>query len=95
MDNSFVFYIFDFRPEFFSPETQCPNENSAGSDGQCAGDVVWNENGSGLLRRDIPFPIFFLPSSRIQEIDKIIQCHDRYVEFLIGIYISLWHIYHL
>ncbi|CAG9575785.1 unnamed protein product [Danaus chrysippus] len=66
------------RPDFFSPETQCPNENSVGPDGKCAGDVVWNENGSGLLRRDIPFPIFFLPSSRISEIDKITQCHDRY-----------------
>ncbi|XP_045760866.1 nicastrin isoform X3 [Maniola jurtina] len=69
-------------PDFFTQESRCPNEYSADPDSQCsssqAGGIVWNERGTGLLRRDIPYPIFFLPKARIDEIKKIEECYNSY-----------------
>lgn len=63
----------------FSQDISCPNDYSAAEGSSCsAGGVVWNPKGTGLLRRDIPFPIFYLPESRSQEIDKIDECYQRY-----------------
>ncbi|CAH2267190.1 jg2922 [Pararge aegeria aegeria] len=68
-------------PNFFTQESQCPNEYSSDPRlGQCVkpGGIVWNEKGTGLLRRDIPYPIFFLPKARIGDITKIEECYNRY-----------------
>ncbi|XP_069354444.1 nicastrin isoform X1 [Maniola hyperantus] len=69
-------------PDFFTQESRCPNEYSADPDSQCsssqAGGIVWNERGTGLLRRDIPYPIFFLPKARIDEIKKIEECYNSF-----------------
>ncbi|XP_045455287.1 nicastrin [Melitaea cinxia] len=73
------------RPDAFSQESRCPNEYASWSKSQCSSTetpsgtgLVWNEKGTDLLRRDIPFPIFFLPQTRITEISKIEQCYNRY-----------------
>ncbi|XP_052737309.1 nicastrin [Bicyclus anynana] len=68
-------------PEFFSQESKCPNEYSSDPHlSQCVkpGGIVWNEKGTGLLRRDIPYPIFFLPKTRIDDVSKIEDCYNRY-----------------
>ncbi|XP_072936066.1 nicastrin [Epargyreus clarus] len=69
------------RPEAFSQESQCPNEYSS-TESTCSttkpGGTVWNAKGTGLLRRNIPFPIFYLPQSRAEEIVKIEKCYSRY-----------------
>ncbi|XP_030028007.2 nicastrin isoform X1 [Manduca sexta] len=66
----------------FTQDSRCPNEYSSGPGSLCsssqAGGVVWNEKGTGLLKRDIPFPIFFLPQSRSEEIVKIRDCYERF-----------------
>ncbi|XP_059049016.1 nicastrin [Achroia grisella] len=66
----------------FTQDSKCPNEYTSGPGSQCSSDLqdnkVWNENGSDLLRTDIPFPIFFLPESRFEEITKIETCFERY-----------------
>ncbi|KAJ8734054.1 hypothetical protein PYW07_014605 [Mythimna separata] len=66
----------------FSQETRCPNEYSSSYGSTCsdsaAGGITWNEKGTGLLRRDIPFPIFYLPISKTFEIEKLDQCYLRY-----------------
>ncbi|KAJ2946436.1 hypothetical protein O0L34_g12478 [Tuta absoluta] len=66
----------------FTQESRCPNEYYSAAGSQCstssAGGIVWNEMGTGLLRRDIPFPIFFLPESRIEEINKIQICYENF-----------------
>ncbi|KAH9634004.1 hypothetical protein HF086_001206 [Spodoptera exigua] len=61
----------------FSQDMSCPNDYSAAEGSSCSDGVVWNPKGTGLLRRDIPFPIFYLPESRSQEIDKIDECYQR------------------
>ncbi|KAI5632519.1 nicastrin domain-containing protein [Phthorimaea operculella] len=65
----------------FTQESRCPNEYYSAAGSQCstssAGGIVWNEMGTSLIRRDIPFPIFFLPESRIEEINKIQNCYER------------------
>ncbi|CAH2099957.1 unnamed protein product [Euphydryas editha] len=73
------------RPDAFSQESRCPNEYASWSKSQCSSTktpsgigLVWNEKGTDLLRRDIPFPIFFLPQARMSEISKIEQCYNRY-----------------
>ncbi|CAK1548578.1 unnamed protein product [Leptosia nina] len=68
------------RPTAFSHESKCPNEYSAGPGSTCSSQDsnVWNSKGTGLLRRDIPFPIFFVPDSKVDEIDKIEKCYNRY-----------------
>lgn len=78
-----VYNVF-FRPDAFSQESRCPNEYASWSKSQCSSTetpsgtgLVWNEKGTDLLRRDIPFPIFFLPQTRITEISKIEQCYNR------------------
>lgn len=80
MNKSLYFFIY-FRPDAFSQESRCPNEYSVGPGSQCSpshiGGIVWNEKGTDLIRRDIPFPIFFLPQSRITEIDKIKECFEK------------------
>nr|XP_021182920.2 nicastrin [Helicoverpa armigera] len=66
----------------FSQESRCPNEYSSADGSTCStditGGIVWNERGTGLLRADIPFPIFYLPESRAVEVEKIDQCYRRY-----------------
>ncbi|KAM3966462.1 nicastrin [Aphomia sociella] len=66
----------------FTQDSKCPNEYSSGPGSQCSSassnGKVWNEKGTDLLRSDIPFPIFFLPESRFEEITKIEDCHDRF-----------------
>lgn len=66
----------------FSQESQCPNEYSSAAGTSCSvtepGRITWNDKGTGLLRRDIPFPIFYLPISRSSEIEKIDQCYQRF-----------------
>ncbi|XP_049887276.1 nicastrin [Pectinophora gossypiella] len=66
----------------FSQESRCPNEYYSGPGSQCsstaAGGIVWNNKGTGLIRRDIPFPIFYLPDTRIEEVVKIQKCYERY-----------------
>ncbi|CAG4922292.1 unnamed protein product [Colias eurytheme] len=70
------------RPTAFSQESRCPNEYSAGPGSTCsssqAGGIVWNDHGTGLLRRDVPFPIFFLPESKADEMVKIVKCYNKY-----------------
>ncbi|XP_013167231.1 PREDICTED: nicastrin [Papilio xuthus] len=68
------------RPKTFSQESTCPNEVSSDPASQCpaSSGVSWNMGGTGLLRRNIPFPIFYLPQTRIEEIDKINNCFQRY-----------------
>lgn len=72
---------YNFSATAFSQESRCPNEYSSAPGSTCqsavAGGIVWNDKGTGLLRRDIPFPIFFLPESRSKEIDKIEQCYEK------------------
>lgn len=69
-------------PSFFTHDTRCPNEFSSADGNQCSsskeGGVVWNEKGTGLLKREIPFPIFFIPESRYEEIEKINHCFGRF-----------------
>ncbi|XP_075985469.1 nicastrin [Anticarsia gemmatalis] len=69
-------------PSSFTQESRCPNEYYSGPNSTCsssvAGGIVWNEKGTGLLRRDIPFPIFYLPKSRSEEIVKIEQCYEKF-----------------
>ncbi|XP_073943574.1 nicastrin [Choristoneura fumiferana] len=64
----------------FTQESMCPNEYASEPGSQCPAPdkSVWNKGGTGLIRRDIPFPIFFLPASRLEEIVKIEQCYERY-----------------
>lgn len=66
----------------FTQESRCPNEYSSAPNSTCLSSKsdgnVWNKQGSGLLRRDIPFPIFYLPESRSEEIDKIRDCYERF-----------------
>ncbi|XP_053601840.1 nicastrin [Plodia interpunctella] len=65
----------------FTQDSKCPNEYSSGPGSQCSSQnsaSVWNEAGTDLLRRDIPFPIFYLPESKIEEIEKIENCYERY-----------------
>ncbi|XP_047523406.1 nicastrin [Pieris napi] len=68
------------RPSSFSQESKCPNEYSAAPGSTCSssGETVWNTKGTGLLRKDIPFPIFFVPDSKTDEIEKIEKCYNRY-----------------
>ncbi|XP_013195444.2 nicastrin [Amyelois transitella] len=69
------------RANGFTQDSQCPNGYASGPGSQCLsgnGGIVWNEAGTDLLRRDIPFPIFFLPESKIDEIEKIEDCYKRY-----------------
>lgn len=66
----------------FTQDSKCPNEYSSGPGSQCSSiskdNKVWNEKGTDLLRKNIPFPIFFLPESRYEEITKIEGCYERY-----------------
>ncbi|XP_028165735.1 nicastrin [Ostrinia furnacalis] len=66
----------------FTQDSKCPNEYSSGPGSTCSSaepaGSVWNEKGTNLIRRDIPFPIFFLPESRLEEIKKIEECYERY-----------------
>ncbi|KAL0850203.1 hypothetical protein ABMA28_012067 [Loxostege sticticalis] len=66
----------------FTHDSKCPNEYSSGPGSTCSSSepegFVWNEKGTDLMRRDIPFPMFFLPESRIEEIKKIEECYQRY-----------------
>ncbi|CAH0600525.1 unnamed protein product [Chrysodeixis includens] len=69
-------------PTAFSQESRCPNEYSSAPGNTCsstvAGGIVWNTKGTGLLRRNIPFPIFYLPQSKSDEIDKIQVCYEKF-----------------
>ncbi|CAG9783039.1 unnamed protein product [Diatraea saccharalis] len=66
----------------FSQDSKCPNEYFSGPGSTCSSTEssasVWNERGSNLMRQDIPFPIFFLPESRLDEIKKIEECFQRF-----------------
>ncbi|CAH2068575.1 unnamed protein product, partial [Iphiclides podalirius] len=76
-----IYHNSTMRPTKFSQESNCPNEYSSDPNSQCPSKttgVAWNEGGTGLLRRDIPFPIFYLPHSRNKEIEKIDKCYKRY-----------------
>lgn len=68
-----------FRTVSFTQESMCPNEYASEPGSQCPAQdkSMWNKEGTGLIRRDIPFPIFFLPASRLEEIVKIEQCYER------------------
>lgn len=71
-----------FRAFAFSPESKCPNEYASDPQSQCStttpGAPVWNSKGSGLLRRDIPFPILLSLVEHNEDIDKIEECYKRY-----------------
>ncbi|KAG7304405.1 hypothetical protein JYU34_011346 [Plutella xylostella] len=83
-DNVAGILIYDsvkIRSKSFTQESRCPNEYYSGPNSQCSSDgggVVWNEKGTALLRRNIPFPVFYLPQSRAEEIDKIQNCYERF-----------------
>ncbi|XP_050360014.1 nicastrin [Nymphalis io] len=87
-DNVAGVLLFDnitMRPDAFSQESRCPNQYSSWSKSQCpstqassGSKLFWNEKGTDLLRRHIPFPIFFLPQTRITEISKIEQCFNKF-----------------
>ncbi|CAH0405938.1 unnamed protein product [Chilo suppressalis] len=66
----------------FSQDSRCPNEYFSGPGSTCSSlepsSSVWNEGGTNLMRRDIPFPIFFIPESRLEEINKIEQCFQSF-----------------
>lgn len=69
-----------FSASAFTHDSKCPNQYSSGPGSTCSSDpgrFVWNEKGTNLMRRDIPFPIFFLPESRIDEIKTIEECYER------------------
>ncbi|XP_061712940.1 nicastrin [Cydia pomonella] len=68
------------RTNSFSQESACPNEYYSAQGSQCSAKdkTAWNPVGTGLIRQDIPFPIFFLPAARLEEIVKIQQCYERY-----------------
>ncbi|XP_068628327.1 nicastrin isoform X2 [Battus philenor] len=69
-------------PTSFTQESRCPNEYSSDAGSQCSSNpsngIVWNMNGTGLIRRDIPYPVFYLPDAHIDEIEKIEKCYKRY-----------------
>ncbi|CAK1599778.1 unnamed protein product [Parnassius mnemosyne] len=77
-----VYHNATTRPTTFSQESKCPNEYSSGPGSQCLSSPtssnVWNEGGTGLIRRDIPYPIFYIPQTRLEEIEKIENCYKRY-----------------
>ncbi|KAJ0181165.1 hypothetical protein K1T71_003250 [Dendrolimus kikuchii] len=64
----------------FTQESRCPNEYSSGFENQCSSSssFVWNDQGTGLLRRNIPFPIFYLPDSKMDQIEKIQECYLKF-----------------
>lgn len=67
---------------FFTQESRCPNEYYAAEGSSCSssmsGGNVWNKKGTGLLRRDIPFPILYLSKSKFSEIDKMEECFEKF-----------------
>ncbi|XP_041974458.1 nicastrin [Aricia agestis] len=75
-----VFHNATARPSSFSHELKCPNEYYNTKESKCpsSNGLVWNEIGTGLLRRDIPYPIFYLPNSKIDVINQIEQCFERF-----------------
>lgn len=64
----------------FTQESTCPNEDTSAPGSMCpsSSGLVWNKKGTGLLRKDIPFPILYLPESRLSEIDKINECYLKF-----------------
>lgn len=66
------------RAMSFSQESQCPNEYASDPESQCSAKSVWNKKGTGLLRRDIPFPILFLSIEHNEEINQIEECYKRF-----------------
>ncbi|KAJ8921173.1 hypothetical protein NQ315_013645 [Exocentrus adspersus] len=64
--------------DYFTHENQCPNPLTS-VENTCGSDSLWNPHGTGLLYRDIPFPIFYVESE--DEITKIRKCFDKFNNF--------------
>lgn len=60
----------------YSHEDTCPNTNS-NLKGTC--DKKWNLFGTGMLREDIPYPIFFIDS--IDDIKAVKDCFQKFNNF--------------
>ncbi|XP_077284320.1 nicastrin [Arctopsyche grandis] len=73
--------------ESFSHEQRCPNIRSqwTSSENVCHNSAndsnVWNPYGTGLMYRDIPFSIFYLPPDKKDDINKIYDCFIKFNSF--------------
>lgn len=64
--------------DHFTHENQCPNPRSS-LERTCSANSIWNPYGTGLIYRDIPFPIFYVESE--EEIAKMRECFERFNDF--------------
>lgn len=71
------------KMEFFSHESNCPNQFSGLLTDQTCDvtkpNLSWNRFGTGLLLEDFPFPIYYV--SDLKEISKIIDCYEKFNSF--------------
>lgn len=71
---------FIFSIQSFSHEQRCPNSNSQWMHPSSVcnnSDIdsnVWNPKGTGLMFKDYPFSIFYLPPDKRDDINKIYEC---------------------
>lgn len=63
---------------YFTHEHQCPNPRSS-LEHTCSANSTWNAFGTGLIYRDIPFPIFYVESE--DEIVKMRKCFEKFNNF--------------
>ncbi|CAH1153337.1 unnamed protein product [Phaedon cochleariae] len=64
--------------DYFTHDYQCPNPYSSLTD-TCNEVSTWNPYGTGLLYRDIPFPIFYIDS--YEEVLKMRNCFEKFNNF--------------
>lgn len=62
----------------FTHENQCPNPRSS-LENTCSKNSTWNPYGTGILYRDIPFPIFYVENE--EEIEKMRKCFEKFNNF--------------
>lgn len=63
------------RPENFSNEAQCPNQNYGLPD-SCNNQQPWNPFGTGIMLEDLPFPVFMLQDN--ENLEKISNCFEKF-----------------
>lgn len=62
----------------FTHENQCPNPRSS-LENTCSKNSTWNPHGTGIIYRDIPFPIFYVENE--EEIEKMRKCFEKFNNF--------------
>lgn len=66
----------------FSEESKCPNQYGGLKEQTCDAnkiDTTWNPFGTDLLNEDFDFPIYYV--SKIDEINKLINCFNKFNNF--------------